>query len=306
MRTWHTTLAAGVLATLAMGPADAQQVTLATPFHTLSDHFFENSGISWSGNYRGIGFSFGGGALAAPPFGGFDPNAGLRTNFGIYGKDLQINFNLSYGQGYRQSAITQTPSVTVMNGQTGIISDTSQTPFVIGVIPVVGGFPVVPPQWPQVPGFVPSTIGPRIQAMLDAHAEQQAQAAVQADAQARLGGPSGLCVVGWGGRTAKPPKAPDPGPGRGEAVQERLNAAQRSTAGRPALSVAEAKRLHQEEMAAANGEMAALMERARALEEDGKPGAAKIYYQQIANHATGELQQQAKTRLYELQGDVKP
>ena len=73
-----------------------------------------------------------------------------------------------------------------------------------------------------------------------------------------------------------------------------MNAAQESTAGRPALSVAEAKRLHQQELAAANGEMAALMERARALEEDGKPNVAKIYYQRIAKHATGELQQQAR------------
>ena len=91
---------------------------------------------------------------------------------------------------------------------------------------------------------------------------------------------------------------PDPG----EAAEQRLNAAQESTAGRPALSVAEAKRLHQQEQAAANGEMAALMERARALEEDGKPNVAKIYYQRIAKHASGELQQQARARLYEIAG----
>ena len=95
-------------------------------------------------------------------------------------------------------------------------------------------------------------------------------------------------------------------PGPGEAAGQRLNAAQESTAGRPALSVAEAKRLHQQEQAAANGEMAALMERARALEEDGQPNVAKIYYQRIAKHATGELQEQARTRLYELQGPGKP
>jgi hypothetical protein len=81
-----------------------------------------------------------------------------------------------------------------------------------------------------------------------------------------------------------------------------LNAAQESTAGQPALSVAEARRLHQQEQAAADGEMAALMERARALEEDGKPNVAKIYYQRIARHGSGELQRQAAARLYELQG----
>jgi len=98
------------------------------------------------------------------------------------------------------------------------------------------------------------------------------------------------------------PAPPDPG----EAAGQRLKAAQESTAGRPALSVVEAKRLHQQEQAAANGEMAALMERARALDEDGKPNVAKIYYQRIAKHATGELQQQARTRLYEIQGSGKP
>ena len=48
------------------------------------------------------------------------------------------------------------------------------------------------------------------------------------------------------------------------------------------------------------------MERARALEEDGKPSVAKIYYERIAKHATGELQQQARTRLYEIQSSEKP
>ena len=69
--------------------------------------------------------------------------------------------------------------------------------------------------------------------------------------------------------------------------------------------MAEARRMHQQEQAAANGEMAALMERARALEEDGKPNVAKIYYQRVARHATGELQQQAQSKLYELQSSTK-
>jgi hypothetical protein len=101
---------------------------------------------------------------------------------------------------------------------------------------------------------------------------------------------------------ANVPAPPDPG----EVAEQRLSAAQESTAGRPAPSVAEARRLHQQEQAAASNEMAALMERARAMEEDGKPGVAKIYYQRIARHATGELQQQARTRLHEIEGSGKP
>ena len=47
------------------------------------------------------------------------------------------------------------------------------------------------------------------------------------------------------------------------------------------------------------------MVRAQAMEEDGKPGVAKIYYQRVAKHATGKLQEQAKQKLYELQGSGK-
>lgn len=309
MRTRHTTLATGVFVTLVAVAvtSQAQQVTLGTPFHSNRDSFFENNSINWSGNYRGVNFSFGGGALTRPQFGGADNGAGLTTNFGFAGKNGQINFATNFSQGYRQSSITQAPSVTIMNGQTGYMSDTSQTPYVISVIPVVGAFPVSPQQLQQISGIEPSTVNPRIQAMLQAHAN-----AHQAAGQDQAGGiappqqgPNNMALP----QNVKLMNVPDPipaPPDPGEAAGQRLNAAQESTAGRPALSVAEAKRLHQQEQDAANGEMAALMERARALEEDGKPNVAKIYYQRIAKHATGELQQQARTRLYEIQGSAKP
>ena len=76
-----------------------------------------------------------------------------------------------------------------MNGQTGYVSDTSQTPFVISVVPVVGAFPVAPQQLQQASGFVPDPVDPRVQAMLQAHADAQAQAAAQAAAEAQAGGP---------------------------------------------------------------------------------------------------------------------
>ena len=43
--------------------------------------------------------------------------------------------------------------------------------------------------------------------------------------------------------------------------------------------------------------MLALMERARSLEEDGKPAVAKIYYQMAARRATGELHATITDRL---------
>jgi hypothetical protein len=310
MRAWRTTALLGIAAAFAcVSHAAAQQMTIHTPFRSAGDSFFEQSGISWSGNYRGINFSFGGGALAVPPFGGAQPNAGLSTNFSVLGKDGQINFAMNYGAGYRQSFTSQTPSVTIMNGQTGSISDTSQTPFVIGVIPVVGAFQQFnPPVMPQVlPPADPTGMDARVQAMMQARADAQNQADAQAAAQAQAGGPVRPLPApqrqnNLAPRINKPadpaPAAPDPG----DVAAERLNAAQQSTAGRPAPSVAEAKRMRQQERAAADGELSALMIRAQALEEDGKPSVAKIYYQRIAKHASGELQQQAKQKLYELEG----
>ena len=311
MRTWHTSLTGGFLAAFALCaiPGQAQQATIGTPFHTLHDSFFENSGVSWSGNYRGITFSYGGAALAVPPFGSPQSTAGLSTNFAIASKYGQVNFGFNFGQGNVQSLTTQTPSVTIMNGQTGYVSDTSQTPFVIGTIPVVGAFPLSPQPLPPSSGIDPGAIDPRVQAMFQAHVDAQAQAEAQAGAQAHAGGPVPPLPQpprpnNKAPQNMKPTNVPDANAAiadAGEAAEERLSAAQGSTAGRPALSVAEAKRMHQQEQAAANGEMAALMERARALEEDGKPNVAKIYYQRIAKRATGELQQQARARLYELQ-----
>ena len=294
--------------------AAAQQVTIHNRFVTAQDSFFENNSINWSGNYRGVNFSFGAPGLSQPSFGGFDRNAGLSTNFGINGKDGNINFAMNFGQGYKQTLISQAPSVTIMNGQQGFVSDTSQTPFVISVIPVVGAQPFV--SAPMFPPFADNAPNPRLQAFAQAHADAQVQAAQAAQNQAQA--PNGA----QGPAVQPPPQPANPGPQRmklmnvadpipakadaAEAAAARLDGAQQSTAGRPALSVAEAKRLHQQEQAGKNDEMLALMERARALEEDGKPNVARIYYQRVARNGSGEVQQQAQAKLYELQGTAKP
>ena len=83
------------IALAVVSAASAQQVTIHTPFRTASDSFFEQQSINWSGNWRGITFSNGGGALATPPFGGADPSAGLNTNFAIANKYGQINFGIN-------------------------------------------------------------------------------------------------------------------------------------------------------------------------------------------------------------------
>lgn len=315
MRSSHYLLAAGVLVALGLvtSGASAQQTTVGTPYRVNNDSFFEQNAINWSGNYRGFNFAMGNSGLAQPAFGGFNANAGINTNFSIANRNGQINFGLSFGQGYKATSSTEVPTLTLMNGQVGYVSDTSQTPFVISVVPVVGAFPTVnefrtlplPAQLAESAG-VPLPVGnPLVNAM-----RQE-----KAGANAARGLPE------------LPPQAPGPGAAPGAAPQPqkqaaqqdlnlvnvpadpapdapgaRVTAAQSSSAGRAAPSVAEARRMHDVEQGAGDEELAALMERGRAAEEDGKPNVAKIYYQRVARHATGELKQQAQARIEAIRG----
>lgn len=79
--------------------------------------------------------------LAVPQFGGFDAaaNAGAQMGFAIL-SDIEAYFFISAAQGDRRSNVLQAPKVTLFNGQQAFVSDTSQSPFVISVIPVVGDF----------------------------------------------------------------------------------------------------------------------------------------------------------------------
>lgn len=77
--------------------------------------------------------------LAVPQFGGFDATAGAQMGFAIL-SDIEAFFFISAAQGDRRSNVLQAPKVTLFNGQQAFVSDTSQSPFVISVIPVVGDF----------------------------------------------------------------------------------------------------------------------------------------------------------------------
>ena len=54
--------------------------------------------------------------------------------------DIEAYFFINAAQGDRRTNILQAPKVTLFNGQQAFISDSSTTPFVISVIPVVGDF----------------------------------------------------------------------------------------------------------------------------------------------------------------------
>jgi len=77
--------------------------------------------------------------LAIPQFGGYDATAGAQLGFAIL-SDIEAFFFISAAQGDRRSNLLQAPKVTLFNGQQAFVSDSSQSPFVMGVIPVVGDF----------------------------------------------------------------------------------------------------------------------------------------------------------------------
>ena len=77
--------------------------------------------------------------LAVPQFGGFDATAGAQLGFAIL-SEIEAFFFISAAQGDRRSNVMQAPKVTLFNGQQAFVSDTSQSPFVISVVPVVGDF----------------------------------------------------------------------------------------------------------------------------------------------------------------------
>ena len=74
-----------------------------------------------------------------PQFGGFDATAGATVGFAIL-SDIEAYFFINAAQGDKRTNVLQAPKVTLFNGQQAFVSDTSQTPFVISVIPVVGDF----------------------------------------------------------------------------------------------------------------------------------------------------------------------
>ncbi len=77
--------------------------------------------------------------LAVPQFGGYDPSAGAQLGFAIL-SDIEAYFFVTAAQGDKRTNVLQAPKVTLFNGQQAFVSDTSQSPFVISVIPVVGDF----------------------------------------------------------------------------------------------------------------------------------------------------------------------
>jgi hypothetical protein len=284
-------------------------------------------GTHWGFNWGGVHFSFGGPNMAIPQFGGFDPSAGITGGWATQSGNFNGFFNFAAGQGYRQSFVSQVPSVTLMNGQTGYISDTSISPFVMGFVPVVGGYPIQPMinsplvMTPPIYSFVNPGLGnmpmpeagnPRVQEMLRQGANGQQAAAddlpeppAQAPPLVQRAVPKAPPHAAPGGLNAAAADGPA-GAALPQGPAASGNSSEPSSAALAVPSVAEARRLHQLENASQNDEALVLFERGRTAEEAGKIGAAKIFYQMAAKRASGKLLDQVQARLAELNSPGKP
>src|SRR4030095_9933929 len=105
MRIAVLALGVAIAASVAAGSTRAQQVTVATPHPTASNSFYEQIGVNWG--LRGNGWFFQFGGPVAPPFGGFDPNAG--ASFGFAGPNGFLN--ITAGQGSSSTFSGQTPMI---------------------------------------------------------------------------------------------------------------------------------------------------------------------------------------------------
>jgi hypothetical protein len=76
-----------------------------------------------------------------------------------------------------------------------------------------------------------------------------------------------------------------------------------SSATRGDVSVADIRRQQSAQASAEDDEIASLIEQARGQEALGKPGLAKIFYQQAARRATGDTRYQLQLKIQELNGN---
>lgn len=147
------------------------QVTIEVRFITLSDSFYERIGVDFDiafddnvlaipSDDRGpsvtvglagenrlltsdldVQFNNGSFGPAVPTFGNFVAGQGGQIGFAIL-SDIEAFFFLEAAQGDSRSNVMQAPKVTMFDGQIANVSDQTQRPFVMGIVPVVGDFAV--------------------------------------------------------------------------------------------------------------------------------------------------------------------
>ncbi len=297
---------AAVALLLCVAAVSAQQATVGTPFHSLNNSYFENTGVSWSLQGQGWNASFGAPGLAQPQFGGFNAGAGLSFGFGILNQGVTGKFNFNFSSGNTASNVSSTPMVTLQNGGTGYFSDTTQSPFVISDIPIVGN--------PAVADALQRARAQR--AAMDDDDDQAigpsaAQAAVRAQAgqgppRAQAGARPRAQGAGPAAAVARPQHdvllAGRPDAAAALQTASRVARATQSSAGQPVPSVAEARRLYeaQQHGETADGQLAEYLARAQNAENLGKPAVARQYYRLALRHASAAQRDEIQSRLEAL------
>jgi len=297
----------------ALATAAGQQMTVSTPFHSVGDSYFENMGVGWGIRGKGFDLRFGGPTLAAPQFGRFNPGAGANLGFGFRNGGPRGFLNANWSQGWQGSCVSQVPVLTVTDGVPGYMAVGTMSPFVVGYVPVVGGYPTIPavfamPPMPVVPPASSGVGADAIRQALRQSAARQGAALAEDDGPAMPAAPPVPAVAPQPAKAAAPgatgglPPSVDatrPGnlPAAGTASAGRLALAQESTAGRPAPSVQEAKRLWAAEQASQHAEARVWFERGLSAEQAGNLGAAKAYYHMAARRADDALKREILQRV---------
>lgn len=259
----------------------AQQINVGTPLIGVNDSFYEHINIGWGMRHRGQGGSwfmnFGGPMSAIPAFGGYDPNADLRFGFG----NSNFQFNMAASQGSTRSMTMSAPSVTMMNGAQGQFFSGSVRPFVTGLIPVVGGYPVVPygtyPYPASSPLVYSSPLVERLERLRHHSSSPTASAGASKPGDDLILGPDGDEDVGVVVASGAP-----------------------SSATRGDISVAEIRRQQAHEDEAKRREIQMWIDEAQAAERNGQLGVARVRYQQAASQASGEQRRQLLESLAKL------
>lgn len=221
--TWAGSCALGTL------PAAGQQVTVETPLVGVHDGFHEHFGAGFGFGIGGRGGSFG---------------------FGLHG-----------ASGSHRSLSMSAPSVTVTNGGTGFMQDVTLSPFVTGLVPVVGY-------------SVSSPIADRIARLRAGEPVPAADATPTVDS-----------------RSSPARQDRFSGPHRSS------SSVARSTAELGDLSVAEIRRRQQFEERMHDDELARLVDEAHEALRAGRLGAARVRFRQAAGRAQGEEQEQLLRQL---------
>ncbi len=297
-----------------------RQATIGSPFNITTNSFFEQQGVNFGFASRGSvplhgqsatvglnqfpaltpGLNFQQNNAALPPFGGGVGNQPATLGFQVAGRNGTASFGLFGGQGSNSSIVSQSPSITVMDGQTGIFSDTSQRPFVTGLVPVVGenvfGGISLPPD--LSPG------GNHFRTLLDERLDRIRQETLGQPTPKNS--PQPAANVNPGAAAADPLASINPAgkPAAVDPISQKLQRARDSSAGQPAASVEDIRRAQQTKNSALQREAEVYLDKAREAESAGKFGMAKIYYDMAAAKADGELKDRATAASRAMSGQL--